>query len=114
MTDCVPRIVSCINSGAFSSSFQRTLSFANAQDSIAKAVKDVVYVLVAAMARSLWACRGMMKSACCANGDCSLLVIAMVGQFCFLPSVKTETISGDWPDCEIPMIKAFLRSGGVL
>ena len=42
------------------------------------------------------------------------LVIASVMQPWRLPSSSTLTISGDWPDCEIPTTRAFFNFGGRL
>ena len=67
------------------------------------ASSSVVYVFVAAMARSGPARRSMVVSAAAASGEAGSLVMAMVGAPCARPAAMTPTTSGEAPDCEMPM-----------
>src|SRR5512133_749410 len=81
---------------------------------MAMLVSSAVYVFVAATAFSDPASTSRYKSAACARGESVSLVMARVRQPWRLPSASTLTMSGDWPDWEIPTTNAFFKRGGWL
>jgi len=85
-----------------------------AMDINARAARDAVYDFVAAVDISVPTLRGMIASEAKANGDFVSLVILRVGQPWFFASNRTETISGDCPDWEMPITRASDRDGDSL
>ena len=91
---------------------QIALSLEIAAKSSATAPTELRYVFVAATARSWPASRGRTASASCASGEEASFVSATVGLPWRRASASTEMMSGDAPDCEIPITIAPSSRGG--
>ena len=106
-------ICSRTRAGSWSSSFSRFSSSASAAETSATAAIEFTYVFVAATARSWPAQSATTRSAATASRDVGSFVIAIVGQPWARASETTAAMSGDAPDCEMPMTSADSSRGGV-